>query len=55
MSLWHVKKHKWQAKICRACQKIKKLQAAVFFYFELCSLSSLQINISPIFGHFLHE
>ena len=31
MSFWQVKKHKWQAKICLACQKIKKVAGYNFF------------------------
>ena len=34
MSLWQVKKHKWQAKICLACQKIKKMEGYNFFLFR---------------------
>ena len=42
MSLWLVKKHKWQAKICLACQKIKKMEGYNFFLFR--ALLQLQRN-----------
>ena len=47
MSLWQVKKHKWQAKVCLACQKIKSMASYIFFLFRALLVPLCVPNCQP--------